>query len=160
MKEQGEACCTLDHVCRRGCVPPTSSHRPAVGIGTGNNRKIAFAHLPTKPPQTQASQNCIRYSDSSYDSFDWREVCGARGDGRRNERKTALSLRFLRVQHKFEFRFIDLFLVFSFPPTHPAIDIAYRIDCFILLLFSLRDLIVILCKRSGGERRLAGLPDD
>ena len=52
-----------------------------------------------------------------------------RGDGRRNERKAS---RLLRVQHKFEFRFIDLFLVFSFPPTHPAIGIVYRIDCFIL----------------------------
>ena len=129
-------------------------------VGTGN-RRIAFAHLPTKPPQTQAPQNCVGYSDSGCDSFDWRKVCGARGDGRRNERKTALSLRFLRVQHKFEFRFIDLFLVFSFPPTHPAIGIVYyRIDGFILLLFSLRFLIVVLCKRSGGERRPAGLPDD
>ena len=82
------------------------------------------------------------------------------GWAKEREKSVFLSSISYRVQHKFEFRFIDLFLVFSFPPTHPAIDIAYRIDCFILLLFSLRDLIVILCKRSGGERRLAGLPDD
>ena len=58
MKEQGEACCTLDHVCRRGCVPPTSSHRPAVGnrgrarwrVGTGN-RRITFSEITESSAQ-------------------------------------------------------------------------------------------------------------
>ena len=118
-------------------------------------------HIRSPPNQAVTNPDvaeCIRYSDLWCDSFDWRErFVWLRGDGRRNERKAS---RLLRVQHKFEFRFIDLFLVFSFPPTHPAIGIVYRIDGVILLLFSLRCLSVVSCKRSGGERRLAGLPDD
>ena len=72
-------------------------------------------HIRSPPNQAVTNPDvaeCIRYSDLWCDSFDWRErFVWLRGDGRRNERKAS---RFLRVHHKFEFRFIDFFLVFFF----------------------------------------------
>ena len=79
-------------------------------------------------------------------------LCGSerwRRDGReasplgrdRNESSTSLSFGFPFISH--------LFFFSTHPPYYGFVRNVY-----------LRFLICCLCKRSGGERRLTGLPDD
>ena len=64
MKEQqGEACCTLDHVCRRGCVPPTSSSLPADRIAGGTLNDSPEDRIRSHPgPSRHKSGRCRMYT--------------------------------------------------------------------------------------------------
>ena len=89
MKEQGEACCTLDHVCRRGCVPPTSEPRARTLESRNGQQENHIRSPPKRAITSQAITECIRYSDSGCNSFYWRERfvwLGEMGEGTREKR--------------------------------------------------------------------------